>query len=524
MKTAEQGGEASLLGSNVPTVGGCQEGFRYAREWNCECIQIYVSLSRRWNIPDLSEEEVSRFQSAWKESSVLQVVAHVPFLVNLASPDNEMWQKSINRLVVEISRCNRLGVPFLVLHPGSYGTSCADVGMKRIIEALNVVCDRIGTLPVKILLETTAGQGTVLGSRFEELAYILESVKRPELFGLCLDTEHIFMAGYDVRGYREYENVLKKFDAIIGLEKIQVIHLNDSKSKLGSRFDRHACIGEGELGLPFFHIILTDPRFLNTPKILEIPDRDERSKDNLELLRKIIANSNSILANDEKSNVRENTEQNGIFITFEGIHGSGKSTIISMLCERLKAMGLDTITLVDQQGTTVSRKIRQINLKYDVDPITEAFLIASARRQNVEKVIKPNIQTRKIILCERFNDALFAFQGAGRGLPSDLLECIASAVQDDLQPDLTILLDIDPPIALSRISSKLNHRIEREPVSFHEKVRQGYLELAKQHPERIKVLKADLAPHFVFENAWKEIEKIIENRVEKELLSRVPTI
>lgn len=276
-----------MLGSNVPTVGGPPRGFRYAKEWNCECIQIYTTLSRRWNVPDLSEKEICEFELAWKESPVIEVVAHVPFLVNLASPDNELWQKSVNRLIKEISRCYKLGIRFLVLHPGSYRDSTKERGIKRIVEALNVVYEKIDNVPVKLLLETAAGQGTTLGSRFEELAYILSRVKRPEFLDVCFDTAHVFMAGYDIQGYREYENVLKKFDAIIGLEKIQVIHLNDSKTKLGSRCDRHACIGEGELGLQFFHALMRDSRFLNTPKILEIPKRNEKSKDNLELLRRL---------------------------------------------------------------------------------------------------------------------------------------------------------------------------------------------------------------------------------------------
>lgn len=283
-----------MLGSNVPTVGGPSKGFRYAKEWDCECIQIYTTLSRRWNVPDLSEKEICEFELAWKESPVVQVVAHVPFLVNLASPDNEIWRKSVNRLIKEVSRCYKLGIRFLVLHPGSYRDSTEERGTKRIVGALNGVCARMDTIPVKILLETAAGQGTTLGSRFEELACILHRIKRPEFFGVCFDTAHVFIAGYDIRGYFGFENVMRKFDEIIGLDKIEVIHLNDSKTKLGSRCDRHACIGEGELGLQFFHALMRDSRFMNTPKVLEIPERDQKSKDNLELLRNLQAIRNPL--------------------------------------------------------------------------------------------------------------------------------------------------------------------------------------------------------------------------------------
>lgn len=284
-----------MLGSNVPTRGGRTKGFQYAKEWNCECIQIYVTLSRKWSVPDLSDEEVSDFKSAWKESPVGSVVAHVPFLVNLASPDSDIWQKSINRLVTEAARCYALGISFLVLHPGSHrGTTKRD-GLNRIVEALNVVCRKIVSFPTTILLETAAGQGSALGSRFEEIATILERVEKPEFLDVCLDTAHIFTAGYDIRGYHEYENVLKKFDEIIGVKRIQAIHLNDSKTGLGSRYDRHACIGEGQIGIQFFHAIMRDARFLNTPKILEIPERDKKSKDNIALLRRLQTVSNPFL-------------------------------------------------------------------------------------------------------------------------------------------------------------------------------------------------------------------------------------
>jgi len=281
-----------MLGSNVPTTGGRSKGFQYAKEWNCECIQIYVTLSRRWDVPDLSEEEIAEFKSAWKESTVGPVVAHVPFLVNLASANSDHWQKSINRLIIEATRCYKLDIPFLVLHPGSHRDSTKKEGLNRVVEALNVVCRKIENPHPKILLETAAGQGFMIGTRFEEIAYILEHVERPEFLGVCLDSAHIFTAGYDIRGYREYESVLKEFDEIIGLKKILTIHLNDSKTEIASRVDRHASIGEGKIGIQFFHAIMRDPRFTNTPKILEIPERDKKSKDNIALLRKLQTISN----------------------------------------------------------------------------------------------------------------------------------------------------------------------------------------------------------------------------------------
>lgn len=145
-----------MLGSNVPTIGGFHTGFKWGDEWRCECIQIYITLSRRWNVPNLSQDEIAKFKTAWQESSVKQVVAHVPYLVNLASPIQDLWAKSVNRLLTELSRATKFGVPLLVLHPGSHGVSSRQKGIKKIIEALNNIFREID-VPVKILLETMAG-------------------------------------------------------------------------------------------------------------------------------------------------------------------------------------------------------------------------------------------------------------------------------------------------------------------------------------------------------------------------------
>lgn len=287
LEIAMTGEYFSGLGSNVPTIGGLPTGFRLADEWGCESIQVYLTLSRRWDVPELTKEEIGKFKTAWEESSVKEVVAHIPFLVNLASPDKEIRRKSIERLKIEISRANEFGVKYPVLHPGSYGNTSKKVGIDRIVEGLNTIPSKIDNPSIKILLETMAGQGTAMGSTFEELATIFEKLENPEFFGVCFDVAHVFMAGYDIRGYRGYERVMQKFDKVVGLDKIKVIHLNDSKTKLNSHNDRHANIGEGELGLQVFHAILRDRKFRVIPKILEIPDRDKRTKDDLNLLRRL---------------------------------------------------------------------------------------------------------------------------------------------------------------------------------------------------------------------------------------------
>ncbi len=276
-----------MLGCTVSTVGGLTKGFFWARKWGCECIQIYVTLSRRWDVSALSPEEALKFKAAWQDSPVKKVVAHVPYLVNLASSDRNLRRKSQERLKTELSRARQFGVNCLILHPGSCGNSDKEDGMKRTIEAIHALSNTRGDPKTQILLETMAGQGTSIGSTFEEIACLLEEVNNPEFMGVCFDTAHIFAAGYDIRGYEGYEAVLHEFDSIVGIGNIKAIHVNDSRTDFDSRSDRHACIGEGKLGLEMFHALMRDPRFLNIPKILEIPERDIRSEDNLRLLRKL---------------------------------------------------------------------------------------------------------------------------------------------------------------------------------------------------------------------------------------------
>jgi len=280
-----------MIGSNVPTHpsrGGLATLFQYAEEWGCECAQTYITLSRRWSVPDLRSEEISSFKSAWLKSSVKEVIAHVPLIVNLASPLDPTRQKSRDRLSVELSRVNDLGIHFLVLHPGYCGNSSRKRGIERVIEGLNNVLDNVNDSTAKVLLETMAGQGTAVGLRFEEIAYILGGVEKKQFVGVCFDTCHVFASGYDIRGYDGYEEVLKKFDATVGLDRLKAIHLNDSKAELGSKIDRHIAIGEGKMGLQVFHAFVRDSRFRDTPIVLELPSRNRESiQQQLALLRKM---------------------------------------------------------------------------------------------------------------------------------------------------------------------------------------------------------------------------------------------
>jgi deoxyribonuclease-4 len=280
-----------MIGSNVPThpsQGGPATMFQYSDRWGLECAQTYFTLSRRWNVPTLRAEDISNFRLAWQKSNVKEIVAHVPLIVNLASPLNVTRQKSRDRLSYELSRANDLGIHFLVLHPGYYGKSTKATGTEHLVDGLNHVLGQVKDSATKILLETMAGQGTALGTHFEEIASIIEKVEKNRSLGVCLDTCHVFAAGYDLRGYRGCEEILEKFNCTIGIEKLGTIHLNDSKMGLGSKVDRHMAIGKGKMGLQVFHRLLKDPRFLDTPKVLELPTKDsEMIRQQLEFLRKL---------------------------------------------------------------------------------------------------------------------------------------------------------------------------------------------------------------------------------------------
>lgn len=206
-----------------------------------------------------------------------------------------------------------------------------------------------------------------------------------------------------------------------------------------------------------------------------------------------------------------------MLITVEGVHGCGKTTIVRLLYKKLRKLKFQVVVTADQTGTSIGRKIRELNLKKEhtgIAPFTEALLIAAARHQTVVKIIEPNLTLGKIVVCERYSDAFFAFQSFARGLPVALLQCINDAATEGIEPDLTILLDVDPYIAIARIKPKSRHRIENEPLKFHYKVRKGYLFQADKYPDRIKVFDGASPIHNVFENIWGEVKQFLVNRSE----------
>ncbi len=262
------------LGAHVSVSGGVDQAVERAEGLGCEAFQIFVKSPNRWQSKTRSDEEVARFQSA-RHAAGLPVVAHAGYLINLASPDETTRERSAASLEDELRRCEALGVPGLVLHPGAPKDDGREVGIERVARGLDAALEATAGMAVKVLLENTAGQGSTLGVTMEELTAIDGLADHSERIGVCLDTCHAFAAGYDLRDESEYERLLGELDGGIGLNRLHAWHLNDSKFPAGKRRDRHENIGEGEIGLGAFERIVNDTRFKDTPMALETPLGDD---------------------------------------------------------------------------------------------------------------------------------------------------------------------------------------------------------------------------------------------------------
>jgi deoxyribonuclease-4 len=276
------------LGAHMSIAGGLHNAFGHGEAFECDTIQIFVKSSNQWKAKPLTDEEVQKFKDEQKRTGIEPVVAHDSYLINLGSPDPALLDKSRKSFLMEMERCEKLGIPYLVTHPGSHIGAGEKAGISKIAESINWLLERTDGFAVKIVLETTAGQGTNLGYKFEQLATLIEKSRQPERLMVCYDTCHAFAAGYDITNPGAYEKTFNEFERIIGLKKLAVIHLNDSKKGLGSRVDRHEHIGQGMLGESAFKFIMQDMRFKTIPKILETPKGDDGKMDdvNLSLLRK----------------------------------------------------------------------------------------------------------------------------------------------------------------------------------------------------------------------------------------------
>jgi deoxyribonuclease-4 len=278
------------LGAHESIAGGLHKAFDRARSVGCETVQIFVKSNRSWAVKPLAEEDVARFKAKAEETGIGPVVGHTSYLLNLGTHDEALWAKSRDMLIVELERCEALEVPWLVLHPGSHVGAGEEAGLAQVAQALGEVHAATPGFRTRILLETTAGQGTSLGYRFEHLAWLMEHTSEGERLGVCLDTCHVFAAGYELRTTAGYAATMEAFDRVIGLKRLHAIHLNDCKGNLGSRQDRHEHIGKGNIGLEGFCHVVNDSRLAGLPALLETPKGDDLHEDreNLTVLRSLI--------------------------------------------------------------------------------------------------------------------------------------------------------------------------------------------------------------------------------------------
>ncbi len=276
----------------MSAAGGCHNALTAAVAHDFDTVQLFTKNNNQWNGKELTADDVQLFRVTLKTSKLKFPTAHDSYLINLASPDATLYQRSLAAFVIEMQRAEALGLSYLVMHPGTPTDGDESAGLGRIVRALDAVHDRCPKYRVKILLETTAGQGKSLGHRFEHLAAIFDSVKDARRLGVCLDTCHVFAAGYLLAPATEYEKTLTTFDRLIGLNKLKAFHMNDSKKPFGSRVDRHEHIGQGFLGLEPFRLLVNDPRFEKIPMIMETPKEGLAGEDmdvmNLKILRSLV--------------------------------------------------------------------------------------------------------------------------------------------------------------------------------------------------------------------------------------------
>jgi deoxyribonuclease-4 len=280
-----------LLGAHVSIAGGINRSAERAGDIGCRAFQIFTKNSNQWREKEITKKEAQEFRELVASAGFSHVISHDSYLINVASPDEALQKRSVNALSREMERANRLGLDFVVMHPGAHKGAGVDEGLKRVSESLEEVLAGTPDDGTCLLLETTAGQGSSLGSRFEELSELIGNLGADGRVGVCLDTCHIFAAGYDIRNRDSFESTMEEFDRVIGVERLRMLHLNDTLKEFGSRVDRHFHIGKGNIGLEGFRLIVNDERFRSLPMIIETPkgEDDRLDRENLALLRKLAA-------------------------------------------------------------------------------------------------------------------------------------------------------------------------------------------------------------------------------------------
>jgi deoxyribonuclease-4 len=283
-----------LLGAHLSIAGGLHLALELAVRLGCECVQIFVKNQQQWSAKPLTDEQIRLFRQSWRRTGIQHIVAHAGYLPNIASPHTKARRKSLAAVVDELQRCEVLGVRYLVLHPGSHLGAGMEAGIKNVVASLDEIHRRTAGFRASLLLETTAGQGGSIGHAFWQLGRIVGAVTAPRRVGVCLDTCHLYAAGYNLADPDGYESTIAELSAEVGLRKVRCIHVNDSRTTCGSRVDRHEHIGKGRMGKQAFVHLLNDSRFARVPKILETPKGvngrgTELDRVNLRRLRRLIA-------------------------------------------------------------------------------------------------------------------------------------------------------------------------------------------------------------------------------------------
>ena len=294
--TQKQKPRRPLLGAHMSIAGGIGNALLLGAKVQCDAIQIFTKSSRQWACKPYTPEEIAQYQENQKITGIKNVIAHDSYLLNLGSPDGVLRQRSILAFIDEMERCEMLGISNLIAHPGSHLGSGEDQGIKTIGSCLNEVHQACPGYAVKVTLEITAGQGSNLGYRFEQIVKMFDATRESERLRVCFDTEHAFAAGYDIRTREGYERTFTEFDETIGIERLAAFHLNDSKKEFNSRVDRHEHIGKGHLGMETFRLLMNDKRFWGVPMCLETPKGLDLAEDreNLSLLRSLFISSSVV--------------------------------------------------------------------------------------------------------------------------------------------------------------------------------------------------------------------------------------
>ncbi len=285
----------TLLGAHVSIAGGVHTAFQRGAHIGCTTIQVFVKNNNQWKAKPQMPEDVRLYKTEQAKTAIAPVVAHAAYLINLCARDRNTLKRSRHALADELRRCDAFGIKALIVHPGAHLGVGEEDGIKKIAESINLVHEHTRGMHVLTALEGTAGQGTAIGYRFEHLRRILDLIEEPERMAVCLDTCHLFAAGYDISSEEGWNHTLRLFGEIVGLERLVAVHVNDSKRELGARVDRHEHIGKGKIGLTAFRMLMNDQRLACVPKILETPKSEDMHEDveNLNVLRALVGDGSS---------------------------------------------------------------------------------------------------------------------------------------------------------------------------------------------------------------------------------------